>query len=221
MKKAILLLSLMAATYTLSAQSVKFGIRGGLNLATVDRGMTLSGDGNYTKSIAAFNGGLFANIGFGNWAVEPGLFYTGKGYKSSTTYTSVTPGVPSTTNNITGTVKFNYLELPVNILYNVKLAPGKVFFGAGPYVGYLLSGNAKSVTTVNGEKSPEQKYTYNIGGDDNDLKRTDFGVNALAGFAFNSGFQISTGYGYGLTNIRQSDSKFKNRVFNVSVGFAF
>ncbi|MES2265677.1 MAG: porin family protein [Bacteroidota bacterium] len=220
MKKAILLVSLMAATYTLSAQSVKFGIRGGLNLATADRGNLP--EGNETQNLTAFNGGLFANIGLGNWAVEPGLFYSRKGFKANSDFTRNIGGGSNEDVSINGNVKYNYLELPVNVLYNVKLTPGKVFFGGGPYAGYLMSANAKSTTTINGVKTTEPTTNYSIGNNAEDIKRMDFGVNALAGFAFNNGFQLSAGYGYGMSNVWHEDSnaKVKNRVFNVSVGFA-
>ncbi|MET3980428.1 hypothetical protein ABIB62_003029 [Mucilaginibacter sp. UYP25] len=220
MKKAIFLVSLMAATYTLSAQSVKFGIRGGLNLATVDRGSIP--EGNETNNLAAFNGGLFANIRLGNWAVEPGLFYSLKGFKANYETTRNVNGGSTENVSFGGTIKYNYLELPVNILYNVKLTPGKVFFGGGPYAGYLMSANAKSTSTVGGVKQPDQTFNYTIGNNVDDLKRMDYGVNILAGFAFNNGFQLSAGYGYGLTNIApgQNDNKIKNRVFNVSVGYS-
>jgi hypothetical protein len=220
MKKAILLVSLLAAMQTLSAQSIKLGIKGGLNLATVNRGQLEAG--NETNSMAAFNGGLFANIGFGKWSIEPGLFYSVKGFKAHSTFTANSPGGLVETSTWDGTIKYNYLELPVNVLYNVKLAPGKVFFGGGPYIGYLLSGNAKTVATEDGAIQPEQKTNYTIGGNNGDFRRTDYGVNALAGFAFNNGFQLSAGYGYGFTNVlaKQNDFHIKNRVFNVSVGYS-
>jgi hypothetical protein len=220
MKKTILLVSLLAAMQTLSAQSIKLGIKGGLNLATVNRGQLEAG--NETNSMAAFNGGLFANIGFGKWSIEPGLFYSVKGFKAQSTLTVNSPGGPVENNTWDATVKYNYLELPVNVLYNVKLAPGKVFFGGGPYIGYLLSGNANTVATVGGVKNTEQKTKYTIGGNNGDFRRTDYGVNALAGFAFNNGFQLSVGYGYGFTNVlaKQNDFHIKNRAFNVSVGYS-
>ena len=223
MKKAIFLLSILAAIQTVSAQSVKIGIKGGLNLAAANRGPLNAG--NETNNLAAFNGGLFANLGFSNWSVEPGLFYSVKGFKSKSDFTSNSSqsvGTTVNTSSTIGTVKYNYLELPINLLYNVKLVPGKVFFGGGPYMGYLLSGNVKVSTTTDGTINPEQKVKYKIGGKDGDVKRTDYGVNALVGFAFNNGFQLSAGYSYGFTNVlaQQPDFHIKNSVFNISVGYS-
>lgn len=223
MKKAFLLVSFLVVMQTLSAQSVKFGIKGGLNIATVNRG-PLNAD-NASKSIVTYNGGLSADIGFGNWSVQPGLFYSLKGYKANSTFIINNPGgsvPPTSIGSIDATVKYNYLELPVNVLSNVKVAFGKVFFGGGPYMGYLLSANAKSVETIDGAAQPEQKTKYTVGGDSGDFKKTDFGLNALAGFAFNNGFQLSVDYGYGFTNIveQQPDFHIRNRIFSVSVGYS-
>ncbi|MBL4678839.1 MAG: PorT family protein [Mucilaginibacter sp.] len=220
MKKSILFLFLLVASQFVIAQSVQFGIKGGLNLATADRGTLPSG--TETKNLARFDAGVFANIGFANWSIEPGLFYSQKGFKGNSTFTSQPqPGYEIAINNykVEATVNYNYLELPVNILYNVKIAPGKIFFGGGPYIGYLLSGKYKVIESMDGTFMPEQKGNYSIG--DNGLKRTDFGINGIAGFAFNYHFQLSAGYSYGFTNIiNGADSGVKNRVFNVSVGYS-
>ncbi len=73
-----------------------------------------------------------------------------------------------------------------------------------------------------GRKTARENINYTIGVNVDDLKRMGYGVNALAGFAFNSGFQVSAGYGYGFTNVlpEQNDVKIKNRIFNISLGYS-
>ncbi|MEB0260334.1 MULTISPECIES: hypothetical protein [unclassified Mucilaginibacter] len=85
-----------------------------------------------------------------------------------------------------------------------------------------MSANVKSTSTVEGVKQPGQNINYTIGDNVDDLKLMDYGVNALAGFASNSGFQVSAGYGYGFTNVlpEQNDVKIKNRIFNISLGYS-
>ncbi len=101
-----------------------------------------------------------------------------------------------------------YTDVPVVI--------GNIYFGAGPYVGIGLSGKVKVTGTT---ESQDIKF-----GSDGDFKRTDFGLNGIAGLEFKGGFLVGLNYDLGLTDIGNdgtSESATKNRVFGLSVGFKF
>lgn len=100
----------------LSAQSVKFGIKAGLNESTADLGES----GTTTSNIAGFNVGAFADIEFHRLSIQPGIFYATKGYKSKTVYTANVPEPYTSIRN--DNVTLNYLEIPVNLLYIFLLA---------------------------------------------------------------------------------------------------
>ena len=67
----------------------------------------------------------------------------------------------------------------------------------------------------------EEDVTFGDGA--GEFKRTEFGLQGIAGFQLNSGFLIGVSYDLGLTNISNTsdEGSLKNRVFGVSVGFTF
>lgn len=206
----------------LSAQSVKFGIKGGLNETYIDAGNIPSTTKGHLRP--GFHAGAFANFGLSNkWSVEPGLYFTVKGYKATSNTVQSTPaGAISIA--VSGTQTYNYIELPVNLLYNIKIKPGKIFIGGGPYMGYLLSVTGKRNTSVNGVNTyTEPKYTI---GDNGNFKRTDFGVNAISGIVFKNGLLFNIAYSHGFTNLAINNINInpaitKNRVLGFSVGYCF
>ena len=221
MKKIFFLLLCTTSVHSLLAQSLNFGIKGGLNESTA----TLTGSATRFSNLAGFNAGVFADVNIKQLTIEPGIFYTNKGYNSYT-YVTSNSGAGNYIFKAKGKIALNYLEVPVNILYNIRFKPGKIFIGGGPYYGLALSGKS-NVTTTSGNENEIPAVSNSggnitIGNTANDaLKRSDFGLNALAGVKLNDGLLISAGYGFGFTNIFNKDGHDKNRVLNVSAGYCF
>ncbi len=216
MKKIFLLILLTASIQSLLAQAVSFGVKAGLNESTA----TFTGTTSTFSDLPGFNAGVFADIKFSRLSVEPGIFYTTSGYNSKTVFTTDNPEPYSF--NATGKVAYNFLQVPVNILYHIPAGPLKIFAGAGPYWGLALSGTRQGTTTTNGiiTNSPSGNITF--GSSAGDFSKTDLGVNAIAGIALKNGVLFSVNYGFGLTNISNStDSKGENRVLSLSLGFEF
>ncbi len=222
MKKIFFLLVFGISMNSLFAQSVNFGVKGGLNESTA----TLTGSATRFSNLAGFNAGLFADVNIKQLTIEPGIFYTNKGYNSYT-YVTSNSEAGTYTFKAQGNITLNYLEVPVNILYNIRFKQGKFFIGGGPYYGLALSGKS-NVTTTSGNENEIPAVT-NSGGNitigntaADALKRSDFGLNALAGIKLNNGLLISTGYGFGFTDIFNRDGQgIQNRVLNVSAGYCF
>ena len=112
---------------------------------------------------------------------------------------------------------FNYLELPLNFIYNTHSAAGKFFIGAGPSFDIGLSGRYKITGMY------EESGSVHFGNsEDDDLKRIGVGLNLLAGYEFKSGMLISGNYNFSLNNLsNDSDASLRNRYFGIRLGYLF
>lgn len=213
MKK--ILLSLGAA-FLLAAGAqaqVSYGIKAGLNLgkySNVDED-----EKDYVKMNPSFYVTGFADIPVApSFSIQPGISLQGKGAKSKWSEDG---------DSETFSTNVMSIEIPVNAVYSIPAGPGSVFLGAGPYVGYAVSGKYKWEEKYDGEtESDDEKIDFS--GDDKTMKPFDAGINFLAGYKLANGFLINAGYGLGLTNLSPSDNsdfKFSNRVLSFGVGFQF
>ena len=211
---------------TASAQTTTtFGVKAGLNFASAT---------NTTSAITSFLAGAFANVGLSKslW-LQPGLYYSGKGYKN---YENVTYEVGRFLRDEKCTL--SYLQLPLNLVYHRGIKQGSFFVGAGPFAAVALNGRLKgyieqpisndaSITMIRtdynlkieiGKDHSGRMDDYNASG----IKRMDFGATALAGFAFNNGLLFNMNYDLGLTNIRSGNyGTIKTRTIGFSLGFNF
>lgn len=100
-------------------------------------------------------------------------------------------------------VKLNYISIPVMAKYYI--ADG-VSLEAGPQIGVLVNA-----------KSGDEDIRDFING-------LDYGVALGFGYKFDGGFNVSTRYTLGLSNINDENifnSKNQNNVFQLSVGYLF
>lgn len=209
MKKLIFTLLAAGITLAASAQSkTTFGVKGGVNFAKVYATADNSSETARSGGMTSFHVGIFADAPLGEgFSIQPGLFYSGKGFSSN-------DGVN------TGKVKFSYIQIPVNVIYNVPLNSGKFFFGAGPYAAYGISGKVQD--QVSGRTvSVDVKFGNDL---DSDFKRMDYGITGLVGFQFTNRLLLSANYDLGLSKIMPGDNlgySLKNQVAGLSLGFTF
>lgn len=111
---------LLAPLGRADAQSISFGITGGASLSTFT-GDLVEDAKNYSTYIV----GGFVRVGAMGFAVQPGLYYTGKGAKSEDAN-----GVDQ------GTVKLNYVQVP--LVLRLRLG-NSLYIGAGPAIGFKVS----------------------------------------------------------------------------------
>jgi hypothetical protein len=162
------------------------------------------------------------------FAIEPGLFFTGKGSKLQS-------GNPNDATYYKATTNPLYIELPVNAVIKLPLdKESNFFFGAGPYIAVGIGGKRKiEGKTLGLAFSSNDKIQYS---DDDPttfkqdegaglgvMRRFDYGLNGTAGFQL-KGALIALNYGYGLAKLQSgtnssNDNKNKHRVFSISVGF--
>jgi hypothetical protein len=123
MKKLLIIAACMVATAPVFAQSVHFGLKGGLNVASVsaDNGL------DYSSRTSFYLGGLAHIHVSEHFAVQPELYYSGQGAKRNGQ-----------------TAQLGYINLPVL---------GQYMFGngfrlqTGPQLGVLVSAKTKSGDT--------------------------------------------------------------------------
>jgi hypothetical protein len=175
MKKLVLILIAGVSFATAHAQ-IQFGVKAGANLSTFT-----GNDATGAKSMAGFNGGIFANIPIAkSFSFAPELIYSMKGAK----YDSTSGYSPAYS------VHANYLDIP--LLFKYKHSSG-FNVETGPQVGFLLSAKAKadgmSVDDKSFFNSTEFAWDFGIG---YDLSSVPVGIEFR--------------YDLGLSNIEKSGS---------------
>jgi hypothetical protein len=229
MKKTILLLTLAAGlTTAVNAQdkSVTFGAKAGLTFPKLATSGQEAAEFPDPQANPSFFVGGYADIAISSqFSIQPGLSVLGKGVKYKQSGTEIIDG-DSYTYAGSATISTLYLEVPVNVVGKIPAGSGNVFVGAGPYLGYALSGKTKSKLSISGagmnfSESDEEDMEFGSGEDE--MKRIEFGVNFLGGYELKNGLSINFGYGLGLSNLvnTSGDGKASNRVLSVGLGFRF
>jgi hypothetical protein len=129
-------------------------------------------------------------------------------------------------------LNFTYLEVPVNLVFNIAAGNGNLFVGGGPYLAYGVYGNSKSSFSYEGKNIDDEMVDsaleYDLfSGEYKMYEPFDWGLNLLAGYEFSGGFFIKAGYNFGLTTISSPDLGYsdktdvKNNCFDLSIGFKF
>jgi hypothetical protein len=178
MKKLTLLIAILVSLSFVASAQLNFGVKAGLNMATY------SGDADNVQMKPSYQIGGVVNFDVGSGlTVQPGLILSGKGAKSS--------------ENSDVSVNTNYLEVPVNIVYNIS---GFQVL-AGPYLGYGLFGKMKGP-----DSDVDIKFKSDVSAEDymqNEIyyNSIDYGVNVGAGYVINESIQVQAMYSLGLANI--------------------
>jgi len=149
-----------------------------------------------TTSKASVTVGLFAHIRLRRrFSVRTGVEYVSKGALVDKTYTEYY------SYTVRGSFRFNYLDLPVNFLYDIPLGPNKLFAGGGPVMSFLLNKNANPGVAGN-----------------------DVGANILAGFEWPIGAAFIINYTHGFKNIsgnRYNETAIRNHYFGITLAYWF
>ncbi len=178
MKKIFTLIAVVAmfATTQVNAQNFRYGIKGGLNLATFG-----GKDAKDVKFGTAWNVGLVSEYVLNEkMAIQPEILFSHQGAK---------------VNDVKH--KLNYVTLPVMFKYDVYEG---LNLQVGPEIGYLLVGKAGDTKVTN--KMRRFAYGLNFGAGykftDNIIldARYNLGLSKLYkdSYTFNRVFQLSIGY---------------------------
>ena len=190
-----------------SAQGIKLGVKGGVNIA--DLGGADAGSSTETK--AGFVAGGFAEFMIGDmFAIQPEVLYSQKGAKETSGGDELK-------------LKLDYIEVPVLLKVNIPIEGSKVHptVYAGPAVAFKAS--CKLSGTSGGVSASAD---CDAGGADF-VKSTDFGLAFGGGISFDVGgaeIGVDVRYTLGLSTIDDSTDPddIKNRVISImgTVGFS-
>lgn len=218
---------IVGTAVSVSAQDnlVKFGLKAGVNLPKITDRDGVDSDAKFNTSF--YIGGTVDFPVGDSFSIQPGLTFSGKGVKNTIHST----GINVYSIGVKAATRLWYLEVPVNALFRIPAGDGNLFLGGGPYFGYAIGGKNKVNGRIGGvgpaDKPIDEMLDISSSedikfGKDGDFKRGDFGINFLAGYQLNSGFNIHAGYGLGLGSIAQdSNQTGKNRVLSLGLGFSF
>ena len=185
-----------------------------INFAQSQIGLQIGGDLSYQRNsvsqaqknsskLGGFVIGAVSDIKLqNNWYFRPEFNYIQKGFV-----------VKGTENEVRGSLY--YLEVPMNLTYNMKTSLGKVFIGAGPSLGYGVYGKVTEAGNTFYARFDGRNEGYHY-------KRFDFGLNFILGYQFNSGSFFSAGYNNGLTDVDTNigdNSELRNKYFFLKIGY--
>jgi len=195
-----------------SAQNIKLGVKGGVNIA--DLGGSDVGD---TKTKSGLIAGAFAEFMIGDmFAVQPEVLYSQKGTKAAEA-------------GVDAKLKLDYIEIPVLLKVNIPIEGSKVHPNvyAGPALAIKssckLSGSDGSVSI---DLDCDDPLIVDAIGEEFPIKSTDFGLVFGGGISFDVGgadVGVDVRYNLGLTKILDVDpsTDTKNKVISImgTVGF--
>ncbi len=186
--------------------AARFGVKGGVNLATLNFNHYPAADNINTNNKTSFHVGFLANVPLGGMMrFQPELLYSGHGSKISQ---NVTTGASTT--NQSYEQDLNYIAVPMMFQYQ---SLGGFVIEAGPQVSYLVQAK---------QDGPGNMETENEGGYD----RFDIAGAAGIGYLSRVGLGINARYNFGLANIiddggSKDGPEQKNRVISIGLSYHF
>ncbi|MCQ2975839.1 MAG: PorT family protein [Bacteroidales bacterium] len=204
MKKLLAIVALVVLSAT--ASFAQLGLRAGLNFASL--GVDDKDVKDFIDTKSGFHIGAVYNVDLiGSFSLEPGLYFTQKGFKQDESDLKATT---------------NYLEIPINLKYQLlDLSVIALDAHVGPFMSMGLSGKIKE--DFMGAKEEFKAFDEDEGG----LKRFEFGLQMGIGAKICEKLYAGIHYDMGLTKINEDDGiskdnlKETNHVWMVSVGLNF
>jgi hypothetical protein len=191
--KIFLICALIYLAHIAAAQ--RFGMEGGLNISRTS-GFTNGLD----KNLLGIHFGPIVEFSLSErFYINSGLLYSIKGFKYDVSALVINdpyfedPGIT--------THSFNYLEVPVLLVYKIPIKEGKLklLLQGGPYFSYCIMHSPSTVK----------------------INEFDYGINLGPGIE-NKNIKLGLTYSIGLRDLwPDGHGRYKNRVFQISVGYFF
>jgi hypothetical protein len=167
----------------------RLGIKGGVNLASLEIDDDTPTTNFNTNSKTSFHVGVYGNIPFGTgmFRLQPELLYIGQGSKVTGTPLSGNQG-----QSMSYEVDMDYIALPIML----QLATKSGFFvEVGPQFSFLTTARQDNATG----NDPDLK-------DQGIIKKTDFAVLGGLGFTSRIGLGVHATYIHGISNVFDTDN---------------
>ncbi len=221
MKKQILLiLSILSSAFTFAQTTPAFGVRAGLSYAGVrgdaadnlNKLLDLTGGALKTTNTTGFFAGAYASLPLGgNISLEPGLYYTQKGYELNGSLNL--KGVDFLGASAKAKLQLQYIDLPVLLKANL----GGLQLFAGPQFSYLAHADLRTTAGVLGinllNKTIDATSQFNP---------WDVAVTGGIGYQLMNGVNLTASYDYGLSKMDANQNvKSYNNVLKLGVGISF
>jgi hypothetical protein len=218
--KFLLVISVLISSVSFAQTTPSFGVKAGI----VSSGFRGDAANNFNSILDLTNGkittknytGFFAG-GYGNipvtqnFSIEPGIYYSLKGYELDGAISI--KGLNFLGANAKATLQSQYVDIPVLLKGNF----GGFQIFAGPQISYLASANLKTTAGVLGinllNKTMDATSQFN---------RWDAAVTGGIGYQFTNGMNISASYDYGLlrADANQSVNAYHNAI-KLGIGINF
>lgn len=204
MKKLLLSIGLVAMSFTSFAQ-LQFGVKAGLNYSNLNFNDDQEMDQN-AKLGSQF--GLFADYKLADKiSIRPELLFSGKGNSIDNTVEALGQKIETSLK-----AKLSYIELPINIAYNVTDA---ISVYGGLSASYLMS--AKSVGSVKTTGILEIEEDTDVDIKDS-FETIDFGFNLGLSYKLNDQILLDARFSPSLIDA-QENLAVKNSNLSLSVGY--
>ena len=191
---------------------IKFGVKGGLNLASASLSDAWDAKGNADNYTGFFIGPMvditIPIIGLG---VDGALMYSQKGTKISF------DGLGSTT------FKQQGIEIPVNLKYSIGLgSSASIYFAAGPSFYFnMKSDDDLTFDTMKGSLDYDKsEVSLNLGAGVKLLRHLQLGVNYNMGLTDSAKAKIDSSNSSDIWNVINGES-YKSKMWQVSVAYLF
>lgn len=240
MKKLYLFFAVLCCAHAAKAQFI-IGVKAGYGNAWQSKPTAEEGK-IHTKNqfFSSWQAGVMGEWKFSkHFSLQPALMVSSRGGKSITDYSRVFYDAYGNLSSLylsyyEGSDRLYYLDLPINLLYNLKAGKGNFFAGAGGYISTRLSEKLDGakvlqdmpfnssengiltfvfqslpLATTNGVIISPNNHKF--------TKSTDAGANFTLGYTFHMGLQLSLDYRYGLDNTHYG----KNRAATLNIAYLF
>jgi outer membrane protein OmpA-like peptidoglycan-associated protein len=225
MKRICTAVAVFLVVATISqGQQYRIGMVGGVHQSKVLETADLPGWDSLKNKYSARTGihfGFIANLPFRTGSdlyFQPGIIFSNKGRKFTARYDTAV----SQTLYVNSSEFINYLEMPFNLVYKLRLGKtGKFLIGAGPYASFFYTGKLKTETvSKTGNYTVDENKDPAVGNGPGKYAVLDYGVNGLAGFEFGRLF-LTANYSRGLKDFYKPanyTASMKHEVLGITAG---
>jgi OOP family OmpA-OmpF porin len=238
MKRISLVVSFCAFCFLSSYSQLRVAIIGGGHQSKVLEENNIPGWDSLQNNYTGRNGvhaGFMADLRFSeksNFYFQPGvLFFTkGRNFQTQAVDSSVVFKRPLLPDSVVNTQyienrkqHLNYIDIPLNIIYKLRLGKKASFIlGGGPYVSFFYNGfERKDMTLVQVRLTTEENKDLPIGKGTGKYSTLDYGVNGLAGFELGRIF-LTANYSRGLKDFYEPAdyiaTEYKHEIMGASLG---